>query len=236
MKVFASWSGGKESALATYKAISQANQVSYLVNFVSEDGTRSRSHGIKASVLALQAQAISIPLIQVRTSWENYEENFKKVVRELKVKGVQGGVFGDVDLEEHREWIERVCGELEIEPLLPLWRIRPDELLAEVLENGFKAIVIATRLDENLLGKSLGKAFLVEIGKFGCHPCGESGEYHTFVFDGPIFKTPLEVIPGKKEKRDSVWFLEISAEVIARGEAPKQSRRGKKKIATLRSQ
>lgn len=210
MRVFASWSGGKESALATYKAILQGHQVSYLLNFISEDGERSRSHGILAKVLDLQAKAIGIPMVQVKTSWENYEENFKKVVTELKEKGISGGVFGDIDLEEHREWLERVCGELGIKPILPLWGIGSEELLADFWSLGFKAIVVATKLDQSLLGRNLDKASLNEIEKFGCHPCGESGEYHTFVFDGPIFKTPLEVIPGKKEKRDNVWFLEIS--------------------------
>jgi len=212
MKVFSSWSGGKESALATYKAISQGHEVLYLVNFISEDGKKSRSHGIKASVLALQAKAIGIPLIQVKTSWGNYEENFKKVVMELKEKGVEGGVFGDMDLEEHREWVEKVCSELQIKPLLPLWRIEPGELLAEFWQGGFKAIVVATKLAERLLGRSLDEAFLEEIQEFNSHPCGEAGEYHTFVFDGPIFRRPLEVIPNKKEKRDSMWFLEISVQ------------------------
>ena len=211
MKVFASWSGGKESALATYKAISHGYQVSYLVSFVSEDGERSRSHGIKAEVLRLQAEATGIPLMQVRTSWEDYEENFKRVVTELKEKGVEGGVFGDMDLEEHREWIERVCGELEIQPILPLWKMEPGALLTEFWEIGFKAIVVATRLEESLLGRSLDKAFLEEIERFSSHPCGESGEYHTLVTDGPIFQGPLKVTQGKKERRDNVWFLEISA-------------------------
>ena len=210
MKVFSSWSGGKESALATYKATSQGHQVLYLVNFISEDGERSRSHGIKAEVLDLQAKAIGIPIVQVKTSWEDYEKNFKKVVEKLKEKGIQGGVFGDMDLEEHREWLERVCGELEIKPILPLWGIGPEELLADFWSLGFKAIVVATKLDKSLLGRSLDKVFPTEIQKFNCHPCGESGEYHTFVFDGPIFKMPLKVIQGKKEKRDNVWFLEIS--------------------------
>jgi len=213
MKVFASWSGGKESALATYKAISQGYQISYLVNFISEDGERSRSHGIKASVLGLQAKAIGIPLIQVRTSWENYEENFKRVVMELKGKGIEGGVFGDIDLEPHREWVERVCTELEIKPILPLWRTEPEELLAEFWGSGFKSIIVATRLDKSLLGKSLDRAFLDELRKYGCHPCGESGEYHTFVTGGPIFKQPLKIIKGKKEQRENVWFLDISAEL-----------------------
>lgn len=209
MKVFASWSGGKESALATYKAISQGYQVSYLVNFISEDGERSRSHGISAGVLDLQAKAIGIPIIQMKTSWGDYEENFKKVVMELKEKGIGGGVFGDVDLEEHREWIERVCGELGIKPILPLWGLESGKLLGEFLVLGFKAKVVATRLDESLLGGELDETFINEIQRFNCHPCGESGEYHTFVTDGPIFKRQLKVTLGKKERRGDVWFLEI---------------------------
>jgi uncharacterized protein (TIGR00290 family) len=181
-----------------------------LLNFLSEDGEKSRSHGIKAEILNLQAKAIGIPLIQIKTSWENYEENFKKVVIELKGKGIEGGVFGDMELEGHREWIERVCAELQIEAILPLWGIAPRNLLTEFWENGFKAIVVATRLNESLLGRSLDKAFLSEIQKFNSHPCGENGEYHTFVTAGPLFRKPLELIPGKKEKRDGMWFLEFS--------------------------
>jgi diphthine-ammonia ligase len=214
VKVFSSWSGGKECALATYKAISLGHEVSYLLNFISEDGERSRSHGIKAGVLALQAEAIGIPLIQVKTSWENYEENFKKVVRELKDKGIEGGVFGDIDLQEHRDWVERVCGEVGIKAFLPLWQVRPEELIDEFLRLEFKAMVVATRLEESLLGKVLDEALVRRISELGSHPCGESGEYHTFVTAGPIFRRALNVTKNEKEGRDNMWFLEISAELL----------------------
>ncbi|HEY4711151.1 MAG TPA: diphthine--ammonia ligase [Dehalococcoidia bacterium] len=213
MKVFSSWSGGKESALATYKAISQGHKVLYLLNFVSEDGQRARSHGTKASVLALQAEAIGIPLIQVRTSWENYEENFKKVVGELQDKGIEGGVFGDMDLEEHRAWVDRVCSEVGIKAFLPLWGIKAEELIEELLKLKFKAIIVATRLDENFLGKVLDKALVGQIGKLGSHPCGENGEYHTFVTEGPIFRKALKITRGESKKIDNIWFWEISAEL-----------------------
>ncbi len=198
--------------MATYRAISQDYQVSYLVNFISENGERSRSHGIKAEVLRMQSEAMGIPMVQVRTSWENYEENFKKVVRNLKKEGIEGGIFGDIEVEEHREWVERVCAELGIKPFLPLWGCEPEELIADFWALGFKSVVVATRLDESLLGRDLDRAFLTEIQKFNCHPCGESGEYHTFVTGGPIFKKSLKVIQGKREKRDDVWFLELAAE------------------------
>ena len=216
MKVFSSWSGGKECALATYRVISQGHEVLYFLNFISEDGERSRSHGIKANVLALQAEAIGIPLIQVKTSWEDYEEKFRKIVRELKSKGIEGGVFGDIDVEEHQEWVERVCREVGIKAFLPLWGIRPDKLIEELLKLQFKAVVVATRLDENLLGKVLDKALVKQISKLGSHPCGENGEYHTFVTDGPLFKKALKVTKGETKKRDNVWFWEISTKVIAR--------------------
>jgi diphthine-ammonia ligase len=213
MKVFSSWSGGKECTLATDKAISQGHEVLYLLNFISEDGQRSRSHGTKASVLALQAEAIGIPLIQVKTSWENYEENFKNVVRELKDKGIEGGVFGDIDLEEHREWVKRVCSEVGVKAFLPLWGIKPGEIIEEFLKLKFKAIVVATRLEENFLGKALDQALVRQISKLGSHPCGENGEYHTFVTDGPIFRKALKVTSGESKKIDNIWFREISAEL-----------------------
>ena len=213
MKVFSSWSGGKECALATYKVISQGHEVLYLLNFISEDGERSRSHGTKASILALQAEAIGIPLIQVKTSWEDYEENFKKAVRELQDKGIEGGVFGDMDLEEHREWVERVCSEVGIKAFLPLWGIRAADLIEELLKLKFKAIIVATRLEKGLLGKVLDKALVRQISKLGSHPCGENGEYHTFVTEGPIFKKALKITGGERKKRDNVWFWEISAEL-----------------------
>ncbi|MCK4581429.1 MAG: diphthine--ammonia ligase [Dehalococcoidia bacterium] len=209
MKVFSSWSGGKESALATHMAICQGHRVWRLVSFVSEDGKRSRGHGVSAEILDLQAKALGIPLVRVRTSWGDYEENFKKVARELKEEGVRGGVFGDIDLEEHREWIERVCGELGMKAILPLWGLDSKSVLETFLALGFRARVVATRLDERLLGKDIDEDFLAEIQRFACHLCGEAGEYHTLVTDGPIFRRPLEVAPAKKERRDGVWFLDL---------------------------
>jgi diphthine-ammonia ligase len=214
VKVFSSWSGGKECALATYKAISQGHEVLYLLNFVSEDGQRARSHGIKANLVALQAEAIGIPLIQLKTSWENYEENFKKLARELKNKGIEGGVFGDIEVEEHREWVERVCSEVGIRAFLPLWGTEAEELIEELLKLKFKATIVATRLDETFLGKALDKALVRQISKLGSHPCGENGEYHTFVTEGPIFRKALKVTRGESKKIDNVWFWDISAELL----------------------
>jgi len=213
MKVFASWSGGKESCLACYRAISSGFDVAYLLNFVDEDGKRSRSHRVPSYLLGMQAEALGIPIVHVRTTWGEYERNMKEAVEELKMEGVEGGVFGDVDLIEHREWIERVCSEMEIEALFPVWRRNPEELMLEFVEEGFEAYVIATTLGGEWLGRKVDTTFIKDVEELGIHPCGESGEYHTFVTNGPLFKSAIEITDKKKILRDGTWFLEIKGEL-----------------------
>lgn len=212
MKVFASWSGGKESCLACYRAISSGLEIAYLLNFVDEDGKRSRSHGVPSYLLALQAEALGIPIVHVRTTWGEYERNMKEAVGELKMEGVEGGVFGDVDIAEHRAWNDRVCSEMGIEAVFPLWKRNPEELMLEFIEAGFEAYVIATTLGEEWLGRKVDTAFINDMKQLGIHPCGESGEYHTFVTDGPLFKRAIEITDKKKVVRDGTWFLDIEGE------------------------
>ena len=214
MKIFASWSGGKDRALATCKVIKQGHEVRYLLNFISEDGAACRAHGIPPDVIALQAEAMGIRLLQVRTSWDNYEENFKRTVRDLKEQGIEGGVFGDMDIAEHRAWIERVCAETGITPLLPLWQVEPAKLMDEFLKLGFKALVVATRLDKKLLGRVLDTKLLGEIKELGSHICGENGEYHSYVTDGPIFMRALNIIPKEIIEKDGSSLLNITAELL----------------------
>ncbi len=217
MKLFVSWSGGKDSALAAYRARQQGYQIAYLLNCISEDGARARSHGLPAEVISLQAQAMDIPLIQVRTSWEEYEAHFKEAMEMLTRAGVTGGVFGDMALEEHREWVERVCAEVGITPLLPLWGDGPDDLLEEFWSVGFRAIVVASREDPSWLGRPLDRALVAEIRAWGAHPCGEMGEYHTLVTAGPLFRQRLIVRPAGADtsaavrQHQGVWFLDITA-------------------------
>lgn len=213
MKVFASWSGGKESSLACYRAILSGFEVAYLLNFVDEDGERSRSHGVPSYLLGMQAEALRMPVVHVRTTWEDYERNMKVAVKKLKTKGVEGGVFGDVDIAEHRAWNERVCSEMGIEALFPVWKRNPEELLLEFIEEGFEAFVIATTLGEEWLGRKIDTAFINDVKQLNIHPCGESGEYHTFVTDGPLFKRGIEITDKRKILRDGTWFLDIKGEL-----------------------
>ena len=212
MKVFASWSGGKESCLACYKAISEGFEVSYLLNFISEDGKRSRAHGISSDLIALQAKALGIPIIQVKSTWGSYEAKLKGAVEELKEQGVKGGVFGDIDLKEHREWVDRVCSEVEIASIEPLWGHEPRAILKEFVNAGFKAIIIKVKadfFDEEWLGRELNREFIENLPE-EIHPCGEHGEYHTFVVDGPLFQRSVKLIESNKKLKEGDWFLDIS--------------------------
>ncbi|MGB2842113.1 MAG: diphthine--ammonia ligase [Halobacteriota archaeon] len=209
MKVFVSWSGGKDSSLACYKAMKEGFEVSHLLNFLDEDGKRERAHGTRPFLLRLQSEAMGIPIVQVNASWEGYEEKFKQAVEELKKEGVEGGVFGDIDLIEHREWVERVCSDLRIEPIIPLWGLDPEDVLLEFIEEGFEAIVVATRIKEEWLGRRFDESFIEELKKYNFHLSGESGEYHTFVIDGPIFKRRIKVREAERVHVGENWFLDI---------------------------
>lgn len=214
MKAFVSWSGGKETSLACYEAIQDKNlKVEYLLNMVSEDGKRSRSHGLSSALLRAQSDAMGISVIQRKTTWESYEGVFKKAVSEFKKEGIKIGIFGDIDLQEHRDWVERVCKEIEIKPLLPLWKEDREGVLKEFIQAGFKALVVATKADllgREWLGRRIDEEFIEDLKKLnGVDLCGEKGEYHTFVYAGPLFKKRIEITKSKKVLKEDNWFLEI---------------------------
>lgn len=216
-QVFVSWSGGKDSCLACYRAITDGMKVRYLANTVSEDGKRSCSHGMSAGVIKVQSQAMGIPLVQRRTNQNNYEAEFKDMLRAFKQEGIEGGVFGDIDFEEHRQWIERVCQDVAVTPHLPLWGENQNKVLKDFIDAGFESIIIATKADmieKEWLGRRLDTDFISYLDELkktkDVTPCGEAGEYHTLVVDGPLFKKRIEILESKKVLRNERWFLEIS--------------------------
>ncbi len=213
MQVAVSWSGGKESCLAYYKTISDGFTVSHLLNMISEDGRRSMSHGLDPALIAAQSQTLNIPVIQRRTTWETYEREFKSVIYELKQTGVSGAVFGDIYVQEHRDWVEKICKELGIEPIMPLWGRDTRDILAEFIDTGFRATVIRVRADllgEELLGREIDRNFIDDISKSGkIDLCGELGEYHTFVTDGPLFKRRIKILESARTLKDGYWSLDI---------------------------
>jgi len=215
-QVFTSWSGGKDSCFACYRAVASGLRVGYLANMITEDARRSWTHGQSAELLQVQAQAVGIPLVQRRTTMADYEAEFKNMVLALKREGVVGGVFGDIDLEEHRQWIERVCHEVDITPHLPLWGQSQSKIMRDFIDLGFEAVVVAAKADlfgEEWLGRKVDLDFIKHLGDLretkGITLCGEAGEYHTFVTDGPLFSQRIEILEANKVLREGHRFLEI---------------------------
>jgi len=210
---FVSWSGGKDAALSYYRAMKDF-QITYLLNMVAEDGRISRSHGIRTDVVRMQAEAMGLPIVQPRSSWETYEAEFKKALSGLKGKGIEAGIFGDIDLEEHREWVERVSRESGMEAVLPLWGEKNRKnLIEELIEAGIETVVVATRkgmLGPEWLGRVIDRDFIRDISEIkDVDMSGENGEYHTLVVSGPIFKKRINILKSEKVTRDQHCFLDI---------------------------
>jgi uncharacterized protein (TIGR00290 family) len=214
----ATWSGGKDSCFAHWRAISQGLKVSHLLNFVNENSAKSASHGVDSRLIVLQAQAMESPIIQQRVTWKTYEAGFKAALGELKPMGVTGLITGDIYLQEHRDWIERVCREIGVEVLFPLWKMDTDQLLTDFITAGFKSLIVSIRaetLGKEWLGREVNSKLAAELHQLAesqnIDPAGEHGEFHTFVYDGPTFKRPMKIIKGGTVFRDNHWFLDISA-------------------------
>lgn len=211
-KRFCSWSGGKDSCLAFHRSAMMGRRPSVLLTMLTENGQRSRSHGLSVDVLSHQAAALEARLITKATSWNDYEANFIDTARALKAEGFSAGVFGDIDLEGHREWVTRVCSIVDVEPELPLWQGDRRGLLREFISSGFRAIIVAVKdasLDQSFLGRTLTDETIEELRSVGVDICGEGGEYHTFVTDGPAFSKPIRYESSGVKSHDGYSFLEL---------------------------
>ncbi|NPV58587.1 MAG: diphthine--ammonia ligase [Actinobacteria bacterium] len=212
LNAFSSWSGGKDSCHALYRSLREGYGVSALFTMLHESGGFCRSHGTSRSLLERQAEALGIPVRFGSATWEGYEVAFKLEVSSLVAGGIEAGVFGDIDLQEHRDWVERVCGELSITPLLPLWGGDHAGLAREFVELGFSAAVISVRKDTltaEWLGRDFDLSCIEELEEAGVDPAGEGGEFHTFVYDGPLFRHPVAFQKGKTRERNGYLWLEL---------------------------
>ncbi|HSW36237.1 MAG TPA: diphthine--ammonia ligase [Candidatus Limnocylindrales bacterium] len=198
-KIFVSWSGGKDSYLSLLRAVEQGLEVAFLLCFIGSDG-QSRSHGLSVEMLRYQAEALAIPLETEEVTWESYENGFERAVGRLKERGVTGGVFGDINLPEHREWVEKMCNRCAIDFNLPLWHLEERKVSEELVKRGGKALIVSIRSDlvnESWLGKFIDEAFLDYCEGEGISPCGEGGESHSLVVGGPRFRFPLKYYTGE---------------------------------------
>src|SRR5262245_1094730 len=193
MYALCSFSGGKDSCLALWRAQRAGLDVRTLLVMFEESGERSRSHAIPLPLIERQAQALGLELVVGRAGWKNYEAVFIATLQRLRASGHTTAVFGDIDLEPHREWEERVCAAADIRAQLPLWQEDRRALADEVIANGFRAVVVCTDsrfLPDEFCGREYDAAFLADLPA-NVDACGENGEFHTLVYDGPNFKAPV---------------------------------------------
>lgn len=209
-----SWSGGKDSCLALHRT-HQKFEVTALITMFTEDGTRSRSHGLRPEVLQRQADLLGLELVCGCASWKSYEEEFLRVLRELHARGFSHVVFGDIFLDPHKEWVERVCGKTGLQAIEPLWENDTCGLFQEFLNAGGQAVIVcveASKLGDHWLKRQLCPEMLPQLQQLGIDPCGEYGEYHTLVTHFPCFRTALHVREVGKFLHDGYWMVDLTTE------------------------
>ena len=210
MRCAVMWSGGKDSALAAHRARRDGLAIACLVNFYDEETGRVRFHATRTELIAAQAEAIGVPLVQRGTTWPGFELVFRETLDALGREGIEGVVFGDIHLADVRAWYEarvRAAGLAQVEPL---WAEEPRDLLAEFVAGGGRAVVTcceSEKLDESWLGRIIDERFVRDIASIPIDPCGENGEYHSFAFAGPLFARAVPHALG--ERRSDGRFAQL---------------------------
>jgi diphthine-ammonia ligase len=209
-----SWSGGKDSCFALMQALQMGYTPAVLLNVLNEAGQISRSHGIPTAIVEAQAAAAGLPVHCISSSWQEYEFHFTNALLQLKEQyRLSHAVFGDIDLQAHRDWEEQVCKNAGLHALLPLWQQDRKMLVLQMLEAGIATMIVScnTQLGEGFIGRLVTPALVEELEALGVDACGENGEFHTLVLDCPLFKQGLRVSVTEKILHDGYWFsgLEI---------------------------
>lgn len=206
-----SWSGGKDSYLALHRA-RQAFDVVAMVAMFDEAGTRSRSHGLRPEVVAAQADALGLSLVVGRGSWQTYEQGYQAALADTRRFDITHVVFGDIAGDANREFPERVCAAAGLVAVEPLWGEPTTDLYREFVATGADARLVTVRdrfFDAAWLGRQLTLDLLPEFEARGVDACGEYGEYHTVVVNGPIFAHALNAMFGQRVQRADCWAVDV---------------------------
>ena len=214
--VLMSWSGGKDSCLALYEIQKSSNyRVAALLTTMTREYDRISMHGVRRALLEKQAANLGLPLLQVLISKgannEEYEMKMAQAFNQRREDGLDSVIFGDLFLEDIRAYREQFLARHKMKGLYPVWQRNTTELIKEFIELGFKAVltcVDSKTLDKSFAGKTIEEDFL-SLLPANVDPCGENGEFHTFVYDGPNFTQPVEFSIGETTLRDGFWFCDL---------------------------
>jgi len=215
-EVLISWSGGKDSCLALYKVQqSKEYQVAALLTTITEDYDRISMHGVRRALLDQQVAALDLPLEPVLigkgATNEEYETKFIAACAGYTEKGIDSIIFGDLFLEDIKRYRDQFLARHNLRAIYPVWLRNTTEFINEFIELGFKAVVTcvdAKLLGSEFAGRTIDEAFVSSLPS-RVDPCGENGEFHTFVFDGPNFKQPIRFYQGDIVQRDGFWFCDL---------------------------
>ena len=209
-----SWSGGKDSCLALAE-IRQKRDVVALLTTITRDFDRISMHGVRSILLEQQAASLGIPLHKVFITKgagnDEYERETIHALRSFQANGINSVVFGDLFLEDIRAYREELLARLGMKGIYPVWGLDTSHLIKEFLARGFKTAVVCVdpaKLSRAFVGRVLDEQFLSELPA-EVDPCGENGEFHTFVFDGPGFRAPVSFAFGEIVMRDGFWFADL---------------------------
>ena len=210
------WSGGKDSALALHALKHSADfRVTGLLTTVTDDYDRISMHGVRRSLLLRQAESVGLPLHEVRIPPQCinsiYESRMEHALQAQLAAGVRTVAFGDIFLQDLREYRERNLARLGMQAIFPIWKRCTRELALEFCNLGFRAITVCIdpkKLDRSFVGRELTPQFFADLPE-SVDPCGENGEFHTFAFAGPIFDRPIQVQHGEVVDRDGFTFCDL---------------------------
>jgi uncharacterized protein (TIGR00290 family) len=210
------WSGGKDSAMALHALLQQNDvRVTSLLTTVTDEYDRISMHGVRRELLVRQAESIGLPLHEVRIPPQCvnsiYEARMEEALRFHYATGVRAVAFGDIFLEDLRAWREKNLARIGMTALFPIWKRDTRELIRHFHASRFRSIAVCVDgkvLDRSFAGRELDESFFRDLPP-RIDPCGENGEFHTFVFDGPIFHETIPVRTGEVIERDSFVFCDL---------------------------
>lgn len=194
------------------KALAVGMKPAVLLNVMNESGKISRSHGIPENILRAQASAAGLPIKLISSSWQEYEKNFIMALTDLKEKyQLTDAVFGDIDLQAHRDWEEKVCSDAGLKAYLPLWLQDRKKLVLDMLESGIQTMIVSCNsvMGPSFLGKTISPVLVDELETLGIDACGENGEFHTLVYNCPLFSSSLQVTVRETIEHENYWFSEL---------------------------
>lgn len=212
MRFITSFSGGKDSMLAAHVMIENNHEMVAIMSTTNED-TGSWFHNIELNILNNIASNLNVDFIPARLNQNSYTEMFEQTLIDLKkTYNIDAIVFGDIDIQEHRDWCEARCKKAKLEAVFPLWQRNRKDVVEMFINLGYKAMikkVAKNKLPLTYLGEDLSLKLLDEFSDLKIDECGENGEYHTLVYDGPLFDKKVELDKGNIEETEFSYMLNV---------------------------